>query len=98
MLPAKSLTSETVAVYIVEPDNADEGVNIAVVPSKLNDMLPCTLLLSVSRTNVVGVTVDASIRSLNVAVIVVVTGIPEVPMFGETLNTLGDIVSTCASC
>jgi len=36
VLPAKSLTSETVAGYIVEPDKADEGVNIAVVPSKLN--------------------------------------------------------------
>jgi hypothetical protein len=92
------LTSETVAVYIVEPDKAGEGVNIAVVPSKLNEVLTCTLLLSVSRTNGIGVTVDASICSLNVAVIVVVTGIPEVPMFGVTLNTLGDIVSTCDSC
>ena len=98
VFPVKSLTSEIVAVYIVEPDKADEGVNVAVTPSELNEVLPCTLLLSVSKVKVVGVTDEASTGSLNVAVIVVVTGIPEVPIFGVTLKTFGETASICIGC
>lgn|SRR5690606_22709992 len=98
VFPAKSLTSEIVAVYIDEPAKAEAGVNITVVPSVLSEMLPCTLLLSVSRVNVSGVTVEASTGSLNVTVIVVVTGIPDVLTFGVTLKTLGDVISIWDGC
>lgn len=76
-----------IAVYEVLKDKLFDGVNVAVAP------LYVTVPVTPGMVSVVALIVDASIISLNVAVIVAFTATPGALFAGLVDDTVGDVVS-----
>jgi hypothetical protein len=92
-LPAMSFTPVvTVAVYSLEGDNDDAGINVATKP--FNDTAPEIGVSALSfSVNVEVLTVGGCTASLNVAVIEEVTATPVAPPDGVVLVTVGGVES-----
>ena len=71
-----------VAVYDVDVARLAVGSKLTVLPYELNATVPRILVPPLSKVNVFAVMVDLLIASLNVAVMVEVTGTPVSPLFG----------------
>jgi hypothetical protein len=91
--PAESLTPDIVAVYDVEAERDDAGLNVALLPP-VNDTVPETVEPALFfRTNVEVVTVELCTASLNVAETVDETDTPVAPANGEIVDTVGGALS-----
>jgi hypothetical protein len=83
---------DNVAVYVVDVASGALGCRVAVDP--LADTDAATVAPSASRsTNVLDVTLDAAIGSLKVAIRSVVVATSVAPDGGDTLATVGGVVS-----
>jgi hypothetical protein len=88
--PAKFFTPVViVAIYVVFEAMLPDGANVAILLAESKVRVPDKLG---ERVKVVVLIVDASIASLNVAVIIVVIG-TLVPLGGKVETTEGDVVS-----
>ena len=87
---------DNVAVYVVDAARGAVGSNVAVEP--LADTDAATVEPpGLRNTNVLDVTLDAEIGSLNVAVTFTPAATPVAPDTGDTLDTVGGVVSVAES-
>ena len=95
-LPARSVAPvEIVATYLVKAARLAEGSNVAVLRSELSDTAPPSFVVvsAILKVNVLVEMEEASIGSLNVTLIIELTGMLLVPPPGLLLVMVGEVVS-----